>query len=120
MFSLCSRMLILKLEAAFSITITPTTGYRRLTVTGDVAASLEPPMMLTDDSYRIALSDGTLLKAHDDGRISVEVEGAAILLPNPDGSLTVDWRIDWVALAAPSDFGLSAARLPGSLPLFAI
>ncbi|MFA7603358.1 MAG: hypothetical protein WCY29_10155 [Novosphingobium sp.] len=94
----------------------------RLRVTGDIEAELAVPQ---DEVARcwISLSDGTLVEAvygaDDRCRFTVSEEGAGIARIQHVGDsdvLRLDWRVEWVAIAAAGNAARATAPHE-SLPL---
>ena len=92
----------------------------RLKVMGDVEAELAVP---ADSAGRcwLSFSDGTLIEAaygeDDDCRFAVSEEGAGIVRIQRDGDsdvLRLDWRVEWVTVAAP---GNAARAMPHGEPM---
>lgn len=84
----------------------------RLRVMGDIEAELPVPAD-ADGRCWLSFSDGTLVEAaygeDEDCRFSVSEEGAGIArIQRDDGAdvLRLDWRVEWVTVAA----GGNAAR----------
>ncbi|GAA0737128.1 MULTISPECIES: hypothetical protein [Sphingomonas] len=78
----------------------------RLKVTGDIEAELAVPTGGTGRCW-LSFSDGTLVEAaygkDDDCRFAVSEEGAGIARIQRDGAadvLRLDWRVEWVTVAA--------------------
>jgi hypothetical protein len=101
----------------------------RLCVVGDIEANLAIPAAephafgegLAVETYYVALSDGTLIRAsyHDNPRFKVIVEGAGLVTVDRSGkSLSVDWAIEWVNLASDHASTALAEKPPTPLPLF--
>ena len=97
----------------------------RLKVMGDVEAELAVP---ADSAGRcwLSFSDGTLIEAaygeDHDCRFAVSEEGAGIVRIQRDGDrdvLRLDWRVEWVTVAAPGNAARAMAhgepmpQLPG-------
>lgn len=91
-----------------SVTITTVPEARMIQVSGDVALTIDfpgPPAApgwlaraADPDLFYLAFSDGTLLRGNADGVFVVEVAGAGIVEIEAD-SATLNWNIEWVALA---------------------
>ncbi len=88
----------------------------RLKVMGDVEAELAVP---ADNAGRcwLSFSDGTLIEAtygeDDDCRFAVSEESAGIVRIQRDGDsdmLRLDWRVEWVTVAAPGNAARAEAR----------
>ena len=88
----------------------------RLKVMGDVEAELALP---ADSAGRcwLSFSDGTLIEAaygdDDDCRFAVSEEGAGIVRIQREGDsdvLRLDWRVEWVTVAAPGNAVRAEAR----------
>lgn len=91
----------------------------RLKVTGDIEAELPVPAD-ADGRCWLSFSDGTLVEAaygEDQGcRFAVSEEGAGIARIQRDGGadvLRLDWRVEWVTVAAAGQ----AARAVRAEPL---
>lgn len=88
----------------------------RLKVMGDVEAELAVPV---EDAGRcwLSFSDGTLIEAafgeDDDCRFAITEEGAGIarIRRERDGDvLRLDWRVEWVTVAAADNAARATAR----------
>jgi hypothetical protein len=112
-----------------AVTIVPMPREPRLCIVGDVQADLAipaaAPRQLEDrelvDSYCVALSDGSLIRArfHEEPCFQVVVEGAgAVTVDRAGKSLSVDWSIEWVNVASDHASTALADKAPASLPLF--
>ena len=112
-----------------AVTVIPMPKEPRLCVVGDVEASLAipaaAPRFLGEtelvDTYCIALSDGSLIRAsyHSDPRFEVVVEGAgAVTIDRAGKSFSLDWSVEWVNVASDHASTALAERQPQSLPLF--
>ena len=102
-----------------SITITGQPG-RRIAVAGDITKTLRVPYDAVEERFLLAASDGSLIE----GRLEAEedrfdfrvvVDGAGFSRIGP-GKLTLDWAVEWVAIA-PYDAGALPERAPMPLPL---
>lgn len=88
----------------------------RLRVTGDVEAELPVPAEGTGRCW-LSFSDGTLIEAaygdDDDCRFAVSEEGAGIARIQRERDsdvLRLDWRVEWVTVAAADNAARAAAR----------
>ena len=95
--------------------------HKRITISGDVTASLKIPLMGVEDRFWIALSDGSRILATPDmtGAYAFQLvdEGAAIV--HIDGNrIDVEWRVDWVVLSAFYDAVRRPPNEMSPLPLF--
>jgi hypothetical protein len=112
-----------------AVTLVPMPQEPRLCVVGDVQADLAIPAIAPRrvddrelvDTYCVALSDGSLIRArfHDEPRFQVVVEGAGDVSIDRAGKwLSVDWDIEWVNVASDQASTALADKSPVSLPLF--
>ncbi len=97
----------------------------RLKVMGDIEAELPVPAESAGRCW-ISVSDGTLIEAaygDDDAcRFKVSEEGAGIARIQRDGAgdvLRLDWRVEWVTVAAVAGRVGSREPLPELRGLFA-
>ncbi len=97
----------------------------RLKVTGDIEAELRvPPDEEGTGRYWLTFSDGTLIEAaygaDDDCRFAVTEEGAGIthIRREPQGDvLRLDWRVDWVTVAAAANGARASGNLGEPMPV---
>ncbi len=93
----------------------------KLRVMGDIEAELSVPADAVGHCW-LSFSDGTLVEAaFDDSdayRFAISQEGAAIACIQHDGArdiLRLDWRMEWVMVAAATNAARAAPQEP--LPL---
>jgi hypothetical protein len=103
-----------------SITITGQPG-RRIAVAGDITKTLRVPYDAVEERFLLAASDGSLIEGRleageDRFDFRVVVDGAGFSRIGP-GKLTLEWAVEWVAIA-PYDAGALPERAPMPLPLF--
>lgn len=91
-----------------SVTVTTIPEARMIQVDGDVTLAIDFPGSVRapgwiaraadPDLFYLAFSDGTLLRGNAEGVFDVEVGGAAIVNIGANRA-TLNWHIEWVALA---------------------
>jgi hypothetical protein len=112
-----------------AITITPNCDLARLRIGGDIVANLDiparPPFHVRGETwtetYYIALSDGSLIRACNDPepRYEILAEGAGLLdIDEGRGTLTVNWPIEWISLSSIRNCNAFAQKPVHDLPLF--
>lgn len=100
-----------------AITITLGLEAGRLTISGDIEATLVAPV---GKPWFVALSEGSLIRISggDPLEFAMVVEGAGTVSTIACGyGIRVDWAMDWVSIMPASDIAVAQASVE-SLPLF--
>ncbi len=108
-----------------AITLQPVRNEPQLRVSGDIDAILSVPAVIgaSEDGgrYFIALSDGTLVRAHlgDDPAFEILIDGAGLVaIDEAAQTLRIDWSVEWLALSPAAHATVLAQKSVHARPLF--